>query len=105
MSTARISLKQFIQQNAEREGFLQKFKTLLEDYEVPLPDCITVIPSDDKKKKRKYPDKFEDLSREHLEKLAMIGFSRITKRRKNKKEDCTNEDESSQCQSSSDETN
>jgi hypothetical protein len=85
MSRLTKALQQWIQEAAgdKASSFVIDFNELCKKYKLESP-----IPNDteeDKKKKRKYPDNFDELSPEQKEELAKNGFGRITKRRKKTK--------------------
>lgn len=85
---SRLTLRQFLEQNSNNTEFIDSFYQLCDKCEIKCPVTLKEISfEDDKKKKRKYPDCFDDLTDKHKEELAKIGFSRITKRRKGKAEE------------------
>ncbi len=64
----------------EQDEFIQGFGELCKNYQLECPFAEKL--NEENKKKRKYPDKFDDLTAEQKEELAKNGFGRITKRRK-----------------------
>ena len=71
------TLKQFLE--SVPNEFVEEFQTLCAKYKI---SNLLEGTDDERKKKRKYPESFEDLTQEHIAELAKVGFNRISRRRR-----------------------